>query len=105
MRTPESWLKTISNLRLKHTALSRQEKWVQAQTVREKILIAWNGYHKSIEAQPKEPKQPPPFRNVGDELPAPLFKFAIRETTCDRICSRHKSKDAATTALRSRLRK
>jgi hypothetical protein len=50
MRTPESYLKQIAKLREQHEANFRAERWQANDTIRDKIITAWAGYHAAIDA-------------------------------------------------------
>lgn len=49
MKTPESYLKTIVNLRIQHTQNANKGQWWANDRIREKIKLAWVGYHAAKE--------------------------------------------------------
>lgn len=51
MKTAESYLKTIEKLRKEHTFNDQNGKWEKNDTVRRKIITAWEGYHVAISKQ------------------------------------------------------
>lgn len=93
MRTPESWLRQISNLRLQHSALAKQSRWLEAQTVRDKIVKCWNALHACNERLLKIKRSP-----IKDKV----WRFAVIETTENVICTRHRNKRAALLSLAQR---
>ncbi len=92
MRKPESWLRQIISLRLKHTRLCSAGEWVKAQTVREKIVRLWFGYHASMTAHELEAKT----------SPNDTFKFVVMETTGGNRVSQHRTIRGAMTSLTRR---
>lgn len=49
MKSPESYLKTIARLRVKHTQNAQSDNWDANHGLRAKIITAWEGYHAAID--------------------------------------------------------
>lgn len=54
MQTLMSRLHHITKLRQKHTALVKAGKWAQAETVRHKIVTAWDGFDRVLDQKRRQ---------------------------------------------------